>query len=131
MGSVTAGHAHKKEASGPEALGGGPVHSTAPPGGSPRSLAPLWSPLRGGVRPRRCLRTAVSHVEVDDVLGVSPLHRNGERLKGVEGEGNEAPHGVADGAAEQARLDLKLEQAGVAGVEPDGVISTGLGALHD
>lgn len=62
--------------------------------------------------------TAVSHVEVDNVLCVSPLHRNSERLKGVKGEGNEAPHRVVDGAAQQACLDLKLQQARVPGIEP-------------
>lgn len=61
---------------------------------------------------------AVPHVEVDNVLCVSPLHRNGERLKGVEGEGDEATHRVVDGAAQQACLDLKLQQARVPGVEP-------------
>lgn len=60
----------------------------------------------------------MSHVEVDNVLCISPLHRNSERLKGVKGEGNEAPDRVVDGAAQQACLDLKLQQARVPGIEP-------------
>lgn len=60
----------------------------------------------------------MSHVEVDNILCVSPLHRNGKWLKGVKGEGHEPSHCVVDGAAQQARLDLKLQQAGVPGIEP-------------
>ena len=48
----------------------------------------------------RHLRAAVSHVEVDDILGISPLHGDGKRLERVEGEGNEASHRVVDGAAQ-------------------------------
>lgn len=48
----------------------------------------------------RHLRAAVSHVEVDDILSISPLHRDGKRLERVEGEGNEASHRVVDGAAQ-------------------------------
>lgn len=61
---------------------------------------------------------AVSHVEVDDILCISPLHRNSKRLKGVKGEGNETAHCVVDRAAQQAGLDLKLQQARVPGIEP-------------
>ena len=60
----------------------------------------------------------MSHVEVDNVFCVSPLHRNSEWLKRVKGEGHEAPHCVVDGAAQQACLDLKLQQARVSGIEP-------------
>lgn len=49
---------------------------------------------------RAHLRAAVPHVEVDDILGISPLHRDGKRLERVEGEGNEASHRVVDGAAQ-------------------------------
>lgn len=66
----------------------------------------------------RHLRAAVSHVEVDNILSVSPLHRNSKGLKGMEGKGDETPHCVADGAAQEACLDLKLEQTRVAGIEP-------------
>lgn len=66
----------------------------------------------------RQLGAAVSHVEVDNILCISPLYRNGKRLKGMKGEGNEASHCVVDGAAQQARLDLKLQQARVPGIEP-------------
>lgn len=66
----------------------------------------------------RPLRAAVSHVEVDDILSVSPLHRNSKGLKGVERKGNEASHCVVDGAAQQACLDLKLEQTRVPSIEP-------------
>lgn len=48
----------------------------------------------------RHLRAAVAHVEVDDILGISPLHGDGKRLERVEGEGNEASHRVVDGAAQ-------------------------------
>lgn len=48
----------------------------------------------------RHLRAAVAHVEVDDILGISPLHGDGERLERVEGEGNEASHRVVDGTAQ-------------------------------
>lgn len=75
--------------------------------GSPGNLA-LVGPLRA----------AVSHVEVDNILSVSPLHRNSKGLKGMKGKGNETSHGVADGAAQEASLDLKLEQTRVAGIEP-------------
>lgn len=63
-------------------------------------------------------RADVPHVEVDHVLGVGPLHRDGEGLEGVEGEGHQAPDGVVDGTAQEARLDLELEQAGVPSVKP-------------
>lgn len=75
--------------------------------GSPGNLA-LVGPLRA----------AVSHVEVDNIFSVSPLHRNSKGLKGMKGKGNETSHGVADGAAQEASLDLKLEQTRVAGIEP-------------
>lgn len=75
--------------------------------GSPGNLA-LVGPLRA----------AVSHVEVDNILSISPLHRNSKGLKGMKGKGNETSHGVADGAAQEASLDLKLEQTRVAGIEP-------------
>lgn len=60
----------------------------------------------------------MSHVEVDNILSVSPLHRNSKGLKGMKGKGHKTSHGVADGAAQEASLDLKLEQTRVAGIEP-------------
>lgn len=63
-------------------------------------------------------RADVSHVEVDHVLGVGALDRDGERLEGVESEGDQAPHGVVYGPSQQAGLDLKLQQAGVPSVKP-------------
>lgn len=62
----------------------------------------------------------MSHVEVDHVLRVGPLDRDGKRLEGMEGEGNQAAHGVADRPSQQARLDLKLQQARVSSVKPGG-----------
>lgn len=59
------------------------------------------------------------HVEVHHVLGVGALHRDGEGLEGVEGEGHQAPHRVIDGAPQEPRLDLKLQQAGVTGVKSE------------
>lgn len=50
----------------------------------------------------------MSHVEVDYVLCVGALHRDGEWFKGVESEGNEAAHGMINGPPQQACLDLKL-----------------------
>lgn len=58
------------------------------------------------------------HVEVDHVLGVGPLHGDGEGFERVEGEGHQAPHCVVDWPPQQARLDLELEQARVPSVEP-------------
>ncbi len=60
----------------------------------------------------------VSDVEVDDVLGVGALHGDGERRRGVEGEGDEAARGGRRRAAELPRVDLELEQPRVARVEP-------------
>lgn len=57
-------------------------------------------------------------MEVDHILCICPLHRNGKGFKGVEGEGHQTAHCVADGAAQQACLDLKLEQARVTCIEP-------------
>lgn len=48
----------------------------------------------------RHLRAAVSHVEVDNIFSISPLHRDSKRLERVEGEGNKASHRVVDGAAQ-------------------------------
>lgn len=69
------------------------------------------------------------HVEVDHVLGVGPLHGDGEGFEGVEGEGHQAPHRVVDGPPQQARLDLELEQARVARVEPGEARRTGRQSL--
>lgn len=48
----------------------------------------------------RHLCAAVSHMEVDDILSISPLHGNSKRFKGVKGEGNKPAHCVVDGAAQ-------------------------------
>lgn len=77
------------------------------------------------------LRAAVPHVEVHHVLGVRALHGDGEGLEGVEGERNQATHGVIDGAPQEARLDLKLQEARITSVKPYRVIPAGLGPLHD
>lgn len=39
-------------------------------------------------------RADMPHVEVDHVLCVGALDRDGEGFEGVEGEGNQASHGV-------------------------------------
>lgn len=62
----------------------------------------------------------MSHVEVDHVLCVGALNRDGERFERVEGEGNQAAHGVINGPPQKARLDLKLQQARVSCVKPGG-----------
>lgn len=59
------------------------------------------------------------HVEVHHVLGVGSLHRDGEGLEGVEGEGDQAPHGVIDGPPQQPRLDLELQQPRVTSVKSE------------
>ena len=60
------------------------------------------------------------HVEVDHVLRVGALDGDGKGFKGVEGEGNQAPHGMIYRPSQQAGLDLKLQQAGVPGIKPGG-----------
>lgn len=64
-------------------------------------------------------RRHVSHVEVDHVLGVGALDRDGEGFEGVKGEGNQTPDRVVDRSSQQSRLDFKLQEARVSGVEPD------------
>lgn len=53
----------------------------------------------------------MSHVEVDDILCIGPLDRDGEGFKWVEGEGNQASHSVVHWPSQKTRLDLKLQQA--------------------
>lgn len=72
-----------------------------------------------GEQPLAPLGAAVPHVEVHHVLGVGALHRDGEGLEGVEGEGDQAPHRVIDGAPQESRLDLKLQQARVTSVKSE------------
>lgn len=67
----------------------------------------------------RVLRAAVPHVEVNHVLGVSALHRDGEGLEGVEGERNQAPHCVIDGSPQESRLDLKLQKARITSIKSE------------
>lgn len=50
----------------------------------------------------------MSHMEVDHVLCIGALHRDGKGLEGVEGEGNQASHSVIYRPSQQACLDLKL-----------------------
>lgn len=95
------------------------------------ALVCLWQSPSRRRSSRGRLRAAVPHVEVHHVLGVSALHRDGEGLEGVEGERNQAPHGVIDGAPQEARLDLKLQEARITSVKPYRVIPAGLGPLHD
>lgn len=53
-------------------------------------------------------RRHMSHVEVDHVLGVGALDRDGEGFEGVKGEGNQTPDRVVDRSSQQSRLDFKL-----------------------
>lgn len=62
----------------------------------------------------------MSHVEVDHVLCVGALDRNGKGFERVEGEGNQATHSVINRPSQQARLDLKLQQAGVTCIKSGG-----------
>lgn len=63
-------------------------------------------------------RADVSHVEVNHILGVGPLDRDGEGFEGVESEGHQAPDRVVDRPPQKARLDFKLQQAGVTSIKP-------------
>lgn len=81
--------------------------------------APVAEPQSRGEQPPAPLGAAVPHVEVDHVLSVGALHRDGEGLKGVEGEGDQTSHRVVDGAPQEPRLDLELQQAGVTGVKSE------------
>lgn len=81
--------------------------------------APVAEAQRQGEQPPAPLGAAVPHVEVHHVLGVGALHRDGEGLEGVEGEGNQAPHCVIDGAPQESRLDLKLQQARITSVKSE------------
>lgn len=78
-------------------------------GGTPAGGAGLGLPAS---------RADVPHVEVDHILGVGPLDRDGEGLEGVEGEGHQASDCVVHGTAQKARLDLKLQKTGVPCVKP-------------
>lgn len=60
------------------------------------------------------------HVEVDHVLCVGALDRDGKGFEGVEGEGDQASHGVIDRPSQQACLDLKLQKARVPRIKPGG-----------
>lgn len=76
-------------------------------------------------RARSSSRADVPHVEVDHVLRIGPLHRNGEGFKWVESEGDQASDRVVYRAAQQARLDLELQQARVSRVKPGGGVCGG------
>lgn len=65
------------------------------------------------------LCAAVPHVEVNHVLCVSALHRDGKGLEGVEGERNQASHCVIDGSPQESRLDLKLQEARITSVKSE------------
>ncbi len=62
----------------------------------------------------------MAHVKVDDVFGICALHRDGERLEGMEGERNQSPDRMVNRSAQQACLDLKFQQPRVPRVEPAG-----------
>lgn len=68
---------------------------------------------------RVTLRAAVPHVEVNHVLCVSALHRDGKGLEGVEGECNQASYCVIDGSPQESRLDLKLQEARITSVKSE------------
>lgn len=60
------------------------------------------------------------HVEVDHILCIGALDRDGKGFKRVESEGNQSSHGVVYRPSQQACLDLKLQQAGVPSIKPGG-----------
>lgn len=86
--------------------------------GTPAGSAGLGTPAGGAGLGPPASRTDVPHVEVDHVLGVGPLDRDGEGLEGVEGEGHQASDCMVHGTAQKACLDLKLQKAGVPSVKP-------------
>lgn len=65
-------------------------------------------------------RADMSHVEVDHVLCIGPLDRDGKGFKRMESKGNQASHCVVNWPSQQACLDLKLQQARVPCVKPGG-----------
>ncbi len=62
----------------------------------------------------------MAHVKVDNVFGIGALHRDGERLEGMEGERDQSPNRMVNRSAQQACLDLKFQQPRVPRVEPAG-----------
>lgn len=58
------------------------------------------------------------HVEVDHILCIGALDRDGKRFEGMESESNQASHCVIHRPSQQACLDLKLQQAGVPRIKP-------------
>lgn len=63
-------------------------------------------------------RAHVPHVEVNHVLRIGPLDRDGKGLERVEGEGNQASYCVVYWPPQQAGLNFKLQKAGVACIKP-------------
>ncbi len=62
----------------------------------------------------------MAHVKVDNVFGIGALHRDGERLEGMEGERDQSPNRMVNRSTQQACLDLKFQQPRVPRVEPAG-----------
>lgn len=62
----------------------------------------------------------MAHMKVDNVFGIGALHRDGERLEGMEGECDQSPNRMVNRSAQQACLDLKFQQPRVPRVEPAG-----------
>lgn len=62
--------------------------------------------------------TDMTHVEIHHILSVGPLYWDGERLKGVECERHQPPDSMVNGTAQEACLDLELQQARVPSVKP-------------
>lgn len=57
------------------------------------------------------------HVEINNILCISPLHRDSKGLKGVKGECNQASYCVIDGSAQESCLDFKLQEARIPGIK--------------
>lgn len=88
---------------------------------------------RAGDRGGAASRADVSHVEVNHILRVGPLDRDGEGFKGVESEGHQTSDRVVDRPPQKARLDFKLQQAGVTSIKPVWGVrkrNQGTGLLH-
>ena len=70
-------------------------------------------------------------MEVDNVVHVRLLNADRERIGGVEGERDQPPGAGRSLTALGAGKDTELHQAAFATVEQDGMLSAGLGTLHD
>lgn len=60
----------------------------------------------------------MSHVEVNHILRVGPLDRDGKGLERVEGEGNQTSYCMVYWPPQKTGLNFELQKARVACIEP-------------